>query len=296
MELATATLNPPVDRVTRRPWRRVFAVIVTISAVGVGIAESPRLLVGFSICAVLFLSLEALVPLVKRPLRRDWHVDVVHVFANRLPVTVAVSAALGVIGPPLHNIFPESARTAIMALPEWLLFVILLILADFMNYLAHRALHEIPFLWRLHSVHHSSANLDWLSTSRGHPLDQITNVVIIAIPFAILDLNITFYAIFVAFQFYYPFLAHANSRITLRPLSGVFVTPLFHHWHHANEPEAINRNYGTVFSIWDTIFRTRYLPDRSPLSYGINEAMPGSWLGQMAAPFLPRTRPSSPAE
>ncbi|WP_018500793.1 sterol desaturase family protein [Parafrankia discariae] len=279
---------------SRNTGRRAVTVAITMAAVAVGVLERPRLLIGFLICALVFVPLEQLVPLVQRTSRPDWAVDVVHTFANRLPITIAVAVTLGFVGPAVHAVFPDAVRRFVLDQPGWVRFTVLILLADLANYLGHRALHEIGPLWRLHAVHHSSTGLDWLSTSRGHPLDQIINLVVTVVPLYAIGFDVTFSAVFIAFQFYFPFLAHANTRITLRPLSAVFVTPAFHHWHHALEPAAVNRNYGAILSVWDRLFRTRHLPPGMPGAYGIAEAMPASWLGQLAAPFQPR-RDTAPA-
>ena len=36
---------------------------------------------------------------------------------------------------------------------------------------AHRWAHTVPALWRLHAVHPSREHLDWLASSRVHPVD-----------------------------------------------------------------------------------------------------------------------------
>jgi sterol desaturase/sphingolipid hydroxylase (fatty acid hydroxylase superfamily) len=45
------------------------------------------------------------------------------------------------------------------------------VLFDLLSYWVHRLLHTVPYFWRFHAVHHSSRDLDWLATSRDHPLD-----------------------------------------------------------------------------------------------------------------------------
>ncbi|SQD95804.1 conserved hypothetical protein [Parafrankia sp. Ea1.12] len=82
----------------------------------------------------------------------------------------------------MHAVFPDAVRRFVLDQPGWVQFTVLILLADLANYLGHRALHEIPPLWRLHAVHHSSTDLDWLSTSRGHPLGQIINLVVTVVP------------------------------------------------------------------------------------------------------------------
>ena len=161
------------------------AAAVTVAAVGVGIARQPVLLIGFVICATVFIPLEELWPLVPRAgWRRDAWVDIAHTFANRIPITVGTGAALAAAIPWVHTVFPDPWRQVVLAWPGWAQFVVALLVADCASYWAHRALHEVPVLWRLHAVHHSSGELDWLSTSRGHPLDQIVNLTLATLPLA----------------------------------------------------------------------------------------------------------------
>src|SRR6266550_4042913 len=44
---------------------------------------------------------------------------------------------------------------------------------DVVQYWAHRATHQVPFLWRFHKVHHSIEEMDWLAAGRLHPLDSV---------------------------------------------------------------------------------------------------------------------------
>ena len=46
-----------------------------------------------------------------------------------------------------------------------------LVLAELWEYSFHRAMHEIPWLWRFHATHHSSPRLYWLNSVRFHPID-----------------------------------------------------------------------------------------------------------------------------
>jgi len=53
--------------------------------------------------------------------------------------------------------------SAIHFLPQLMLC---LLVADLAEYAVHRAYHEVPWLWKVHSVHHSVNTLDWLAGSR----------------------------------------------------------------------------------------------------------------------------------
>jgi len=67
----------------------------------------------------------------------------------------------------------DSVHAAVASQPVWLQFVEALLLADLGFYLAHRAFHAFPPLWKFHAVHHSIEELDWLAAARVHPVDQI---------------------------------------------------------------------------------------------------------------------------
>jgi sterol desaturase/sphingolipid hydroxylase (fatty acid hydroxylase superfamily) len=85
---------------------------------------------------------------------------------------------------------------------------------------------------------------------------------------------------------------HANVRWELRPIRRLLATPIFHHWHHAAEREAIDKNFSVHTPLWDMLFGTFHLPDRWPQAYGICDGsdVPKGWPRQFAYPFRRRAR------
>lgn len=68
---------------------------------------------------------------------------------------------------------------------------------------------------------------------------------------------------------------HANVRLRFRGLRWVINTPEWHHWHHALDAEARDKNFG--LPVVDLIFGTAYMPrDCRPSGFGT--APPGQWL------------------
>jgi sterol desaturase/sphingolipid hydroxylase (fatty acid hydroxylase superfamily) len=67
------------------------------------------------------------------------------------------------------------------------------------------------------------------------------------------------YIIIVGFQAVFN---HANVSVRLGPLRYIFVTPNFHHWHHSQDDEAIDKNYAANFAFLDYIFGTTVKADR----------------------------------
>jgi sterol desaturase/sphingolipid hydroxylase (fatty acid hydroxylase superfamily) len=176
-------------------------------------------------------------------------------------------------------------RPAIAMIPGPALVVVGAVLFDLCGYWVHRLSHERAFLWRFHSIHHTGRELDWLSGVRVHPLDGVLIgppvVLLIAAGF---PPNVTS-GIAVA-QIVIGLFLHANVRWRLRPLHLIIATPDFHHWHHANEPDAIRTNYAAYVPMWDQLFGTYRIPqNRQPSRYGINETHPETFIELLHTPL-----------
>src|SRR5262249_56373704 len=50
------------------------------------------------------------------------------------------------------------------------------LIVDFFKYWYHRWTHEVPFLWRIHSIHHSLDRLEMLRASYFYPIDIFVTV------------------------------------------------------------------------------------------------------------------------
>jgi sterol desaturase/sphingolipid hydroxylase (fatty acid hydroxylase superfamily) len=176
-------------------------------------------------------------------------------------------------------------RPLVTALPMWAQIVTGILAFDVLVYWAHRWMHTVPVLWRFHSIHHSTIHLDWVSGFRNHPLDGV--FIAPAAAFLIgAGLDNRFVGALAVVQFVTGLWAHLNVRWRLRPLRAIVLTPDFHHWHHANEPEAINTNFSVFLPIWDILFGSYYMPaDKRPTRYGVNDPVPQDLTGQLLYPF-----------
>jgi CRISPR-associated Cas5-like protein len=208
-------------------------------------------------------------------------------FALATPLISAVGLIVALIAGVVSMVWlPGLAfRPVVQALPPPLLPIVGALLFDLIGYWVHRLAHENATLWRFHSIHHTGEHLDWLSGVRVHPLDGVLIgppvVFLIAAGFpAEATGGIA------AAQLIIGLFLHANVRWRLRPLHRIVATPDFHHWHHANEPEAIHTNYAAFLPVWDQIFGTYRIPrNRQPFRYGIDEPHPSTLVGLLAAPF-----------
>ncbi len=112
---------------------------------------------------------------------------------------------------------------------------------DVLIYWAHRLSHEVPLLWRFHALHHSIEHMDWISAFRNHPIDGfILGPPVVFLLAAGFPLETT--GALAVLQAVIGIFVHANVRWRLKPIQRL-ITPEFHHWHHANDAEAIISNY-----------------------------------------------------
>jgi lathosterol oxidase len=71
----------------------------------------------------------------------------------------------------------------------------------------------------------------------------------------------------------------------------VLVTPRFHHWHHAADPRAMDKNFAVHFPWIDRLFGTHHLPEAAwPARYGVlADAPPECFVAQLVWPFRGRS-------
>ena len=93
---------------------------------------------------------------------------------------------------------------------------------------------------------------------------------------------------YIFFVYLFSTVVHSNLRLNFGPLRYWFVTPIYHHWHHGIEKEAIDVNFAVHFPVLDWLFGTFYLPadGKWPGGYGIDgHPVPRGYFRQMLYPF-----------
>ena len=139
------------------------------------------------------------------------------------------------------------------------------VLGEFIEYWFHRIMHEVPWMWRFHAVHHSAPRLYWLNAVRFHPIDMVIGGVGRMMPAALLGAGHEVFALHTIFSGVHGSFQHCNVDIKLGPLNWIFSMAELHRWHHSKTIVESNNNYGGNVGIWDIIFGTRFLPkDREP--------------------------------
>jgi sterol desaturase/sphingolipid hydroxylase (fatty acid hydroxylase superfamily) len=133
--------------------------------------------------------------------------------------------------------------------------------------------------------------MDWLATHRVHPVDQVMTNTFSLMPIFMCGFSATSVAIYLAVYQVHALLLHSNVRIRFGPLKWLIASPEYHHWHHANQREAYDRNFASQLAIIDVIAGTAFLPKRLPETYGLTEPMPELYHQQFLHPFRSLLRP-----
>lgn len=237
---------------------------------------------------VIFIVIEKLLPHRQQAVfRPEWQTDLVHFMVNHL----AVGLVLLITNHALQGMFGWAVKDGIQGwiqgLPFWGALFLIILVADLVQYWTHRAYHEVPILWRLHAVHHSVKSMDWLAGSRQHILELLATRVLVLAPVFVLGFSkevIDAYIIVVGFQAVFN---HTNVRVNLGPLQYLIVTPNFHHWHHAQDDEALDRNYAAHFAFLDYLFGTAVKSHKAwPSNYGVlGDYVPNGFWKQLRFPF-----------
>lgn len=243
------------------------------------------------IAALIFMPLERLFALHRdrKLFRKLWRLDVVYMLANGILINFGSIGIFAIALSATGLLVPTAWSHAIAAQPLWLQFFEILLIADLGFYLAHRTFHAVPFLWRIHSVHHSIEEMDWVAGHRVHPLDQILTKSASLIPVFALGFDTIALAAFAVFYHWQSLFIHANIKLSFGPLRWILATPHFHHWHHANQREAWDKNFAGQLPLWDVVFGTLYMPKDMPTRYGVDDAIPDTYLGQLAYPLMTPT-------
>jgi sterol desaturase/sphingolipid hydroxylase (fatty acid hydroxylase superfamily) len=255
----------------------VGALVVTLVVRGGGI------IVGFAVLFLVFLPLERLFALRRQKVfRAHYLTDLTHFALNNVLVTVGalilvVAAALPFLW--LRAVDVEAMVPGAVAIPA------AIVLVAIGNYWGHRLTHTVPFLWRFHSVHHSIERMDWLAAARLHPLDSAFTQAVTILPLFLLGYDGGVFAGAAAFVALLAIFQHANVRFRFPVLRWIVNTPEWHHWHHAIDADARDKNFG--IPIVDRLFGTAYLPkDRRPTGFGVHDPVPqDGYLRQLAYPF-----------
>jgi sterol desaturase/sphingolipid hydroxylase (fatty acid hydroxylase superfamily) len=186
-----------------------------------------------------------------------WFSNLVIVFINTILVRVifpvmpvALAVVAGARGWGLLNRIDA---------PQWLEFIIALLLLDLAVYLQHVMYHVLPPLWRLHLVHHADLDIDVTTGLRFHPVEAIISLMVRLSVVSVIGPDPLAVAVYEIALNGMVMFNHGNVRIPAGAdgiLRYLAVTPDMHRVHHSAAIRETNSNFGFILSWWDRIFGT----------------------------------------
>lgn len=157
---------------------------------------------------------------------------------------------------------------------------------DFAFYLSHVLDHKIPWFWYFHMTHHRATVLNPLTKTRTHPIGYLithftlTSILVPGTLFLNTAFNIgksteyKFALSIIVFSLlnFIIHIRHSHIRIGYgKFLSHLFISPFMHQVHHSKNPIHYDKNFGVIFSIWDKIFGSLYIPQKNEkFKFGIS--------------------------
>lgn len=145
-----------------------------------------------------------------------------------------------------------------MDVPAGLAIVLSLLLLDALIWAQHMAFHRVPWLWRVHRVHHADRDLDASSGLRFHPIEILLSMLIKSAAVLMVGMPVAAVVIFEVILNGMAMFNHANLRLPAwldRGLRWLLVTPDMHRVHHSVHGDEQRRNFGFNLSAWDRLAR-----------------------------------------
>lgn len=195
---------------------------------------------------------------------------------------VIVGAALTIVGTdPKSLIDPPFAR-----LPIWVQIILFVLINDFLYYWWHRAAHHFKFLWAFHAVHHSQRHLTFATSARFHPVELLGSYLTVVVPGLILGFSGALTLILIVVLTIQAEIEHTQLPWRFGPLYRVFVSPVFHSYHHGLEGDYRDVHFGQTLVIWDHLFGTAARPGLPPpVKVGLVDMNPRTFVETLVVPF-----------
>jgi sterol desaturase/sphingolipid hydroxylase (fatty acid hydroxylase superfamily) len=179
-----------------------------------------------------------------------WAIDAV---AVRLAVPTTL-VGLALIGAERGwGLFPA------LGLPPWTAAVLGVVALDLVVYVQHVVFHHVPWLWRVHRVHHADVDIDVSTGVRFHPIEILLSLAIKAA--AVLALGVPALGVLIFEVLLNATSMFNHSNVALPPrferiARWIVVTPQMHEVHHSIERVETDSNFGFNLTWWDRLFGT----------------------------------------
>jgi sterol desaturase/sphingolipid hydroxylase (fatty acid hydroxylase superfamily) len=147
----------------------------------------------------------------------------------------------------------------VIGLPFWLAAPIGFLALDLVIYGQHVMFHHVPWLWRLHRMHHADLDIDVTTGVRFHPVEILLSLVIKIATVALLGIPAAAVVCFEVVLNATSMFNHANASLPRwldRVARLMLVTPDMHRVHHSIRRQETDSNFGFNLPWWDRLFGT----------------------------------------
>jgi sterol desaturase/sphingolipid hydroxylase (fatty acid hydroxylase superfamily) len=144
-------------------------------------------------------------------------------------------------------------------LPIYLSVPLAVLLMDMAIYFQHRLFHALPWLWRLHRMHHADLEFDVSTGLRFHPIEIILSMAIKMLVVLLIGAPAMAVIVFDILVSATSLFNHGNVRLPQkldRWLRFIVVTPDMHRVHHSIITRETDSNFGFCMPWWDRWFGT----------------------------------------
>lgn len=223
--------------------------------------------------------------------------DAIYPLLNAVLSAVAITAVVVGIKGFYATYLPFVNTRMLDEKPLWVQGIAVFLLTDFVSYVTHRMSHAIPWLWHIHTIHHSQRELNAFTTQRNHPAEAIYKTLIQALPLGFFGGSSFTWIGYLLLNQFWGYFTHSNSRTNLGWFRYVLVTPQYHRIHHSIDPRHHSRNYSDKLILWDWLLGslhprfdeypktgvsgTEWILERNATPLGLASA----WGRQMIYPF-----------
>jgi sterol desaturase/sphingolipid hydroxylase (fatty acid hydroxylase superfamily) len=165
--------------------------------------------------------------------------------------------------------------------------IVLVTLADGIEYWRHRMEHRVSWLWRIHALHHDVERLHVIKSARNSFADMVLRSIFVYGPLAALGAP-------AAIIVWHPLvllvlgpMAHANLGLPIPAFAHrLIVTPPGHRAHHASDRRLSDGNFAVVTPLWDLLFGTFHDPTgHPPPAVGVDDRLPAGFVRQALSPL-----------
>tara|TARA_Y100001968_G_C19339782_1_gene708847 strand:+ start:109 stop:1227 length:1119 start_codon:yes stop_codon:yes gene_type:complete len=150
-----------------------------------------------------------------------------------------------------------------------LLFLFVILIDDFMQFLDHYAAHKVGFIWDCHELHHSATEMTIFTKWRGSPLESALTGFMVVPAASLMGLLLEYYLsqgivlpcylfmIHIFIKNATTYIGHSSLMVVYpKPLRYIYMSPCLHWLHHSDNPKHYDCNLSLGFTFWDKMFNT----------------------------------------